>query len=224
MNRCCKRTLYLTALVVMCCIAMAVIETVVEPAYFVKSLLKIVLFLIVPVAFFKLQKEKIFSNSFVLNKKSMLKLSLLGIAIYLIIMAAFFITKNVFDYSSLVASLSSDQNVSPQSFIWVALYISFCNSFLEEFLFRFVAFLKLSEYIPKTAACIFSALAFSVYHIAMIGSSFPIPLLLLSLVGLAAGGLIFNYIDAKNRNIYNSWIVHMFADFAIMTIWFLHIT
>ncbi len=223
MNGCCKKSFWLILLVVMCCIAMAIIETVVEPAYFVKSLLKIVVFLIIPISFLKLQKEKVFSNSFMLNKKSMLKLLLLGVAIYLIIMTAFFITKRFFDYSSLVSSLSADQNVSPKSFIWVALYISFCNSLLEEFLFRFVAFLKLSEYITKTAAYIFSAFAFSMYHIAMIGSSFPIPLLLLSLVGLTAGGLIFNFVDAKNRNIYNSWIIHMFADFAIMTIWFLHI-
>ena len=36
-------------------------------------------------------------------------------------------------------------------------------------------------------------------------------------------GFIPNYIDEKNSNIYNSWIVHMFADFAIMTIWYIYI-
>ena len=49
MNGCCKKSFWLILLIVMCCIAMAVIETVVEPAYFVKSLLKIVVFLIVPI-------------------------------------------------------------------------------------------------------------------------------------------------------------------------------
>ena len=176
-----------------------------------------------PLVFIKLQKEKVFADSFVLNKKSVLKLSGFGVIIYVIIMAAFFITKGIFDYPSLVNSLSADQNVSQNSFILIALYISFCNSLLEEFLFRFVAFIKLSEYTTKKLAYIFSSCMFALYHVAMVGGSFPFPLLLLALVGLAIGGGIFNYVDDKSRNVYNSWIIHMFADFAIMTIWYVHI-
>ncbi len=223
MNKCCKKSLWLIITIIISCIAMAIIEIVIEPAYFVKSMLKVVLFLFVPLTLMKLQKEKVFTDSFSLNKKSILKLSGLGLIIYAIIMAVFFITRGIFDYSSLVNSLSADQNVSKDSFIWVALYISFCNSLLEEFLFRFVAFIKLSEYTTKTVAYIFSSCMFALYHVAMIGGSFPIPLFLLALVGLAVGGVIFNYVDDKSRNIYNSWIIHMFADFAIMTIWYIHI-
>ncbi len=224
MNKCCKKSLWLIITVIISCIAMAIIETIIEPAYFVKSILKIIFFLFVPIVFVKLQKEKVFTDTFSLNKKSVFKLSGLGLIIYVIIMVAFFLTKGIFNYPSLVNSLSTDQNVSQNSFIWVALYISFCNSLLEEFLFRFVAFIKLSEYTTKKAAYIFSSGMFALYHVAMIGSSFPIPLLLLALVGLAIGGGIFNYVDDKSRNIYNSWIIHMFADFAIMTIWYIHIS
>ena len=48
-------------------------------------------------------------------------------------------------------------------------------------------------------------------------------MLLLALIGLAIGGLLFDYVDSKNENIYHSWVIHMFADFAIMTIWDLYI-
>ncbi len=217
------KSLYLIVSVIISCVVMAVIETVIEPAYFVKSALKIVFFLILPVIILKTQKEKVFSASFILDKKSLLGLSALGVVIYAIIMAAFALTRGIFDYASLVDSLSSDQNVSQNSFVPVALYISFCNSLLEEFLFRFVAFIKLSEYTTKKTAYIFSSVAFSLYHVAMIGASFPMPLLLLSVVGLAFGGAIFNYVDDRGGNIYNSWFIHMFADFAIMTIWYIHI-
>ena len=44
-----------------------------------------------------------------------------------------------------------------------------------------------------------------------------------SFIFIAAGGLIFDRVDEKNKNIYNSWFIHMFADFAIMTIWFVNI-
>ncbi len=223
MNKCHKKSLWLIITVIISCVGMAIIETIIEPAYFIKSVLKIIFFLFMPLFFIKLQKEKVFADSFSLNRKRVLKLLGLGLIIYVIIMIAFFLTKGIFNYTSLVNSLSADQNVSHNSFIWIALYISFCNSLLEEFLFRFVAFIKLSKHTTKKVSYIFSSCMFALYHVAMIGGSFPFPLLLLALVGLAIGGGIFNYVDDKSRNIYNSWIIHMFADFAIMTIWYIHI-
>lgn len=210
-------------LIVICCIVMALVETVVEPTYFIKSAAKVIVFAVFPLIVIKLLGIKIFNNNFKLNKKDILKLLLLGFAIYAVIIGAFFLTRNVFDYSALVASLSEDQNVDSKNFIWIALYISFGNSFLEEFLFRFVSFIQLSDFLSKKIAYIFSSLMFAVYHIAMIGASFPLPLLFLALFGLAAGGFIFDLVDDKSKNIYNSWIIHIFADLAIMTIWFIHI-
>ena len=209
--------------VIICCIIMALVETIIEPAYFVKSAAKVVVFLSVPLISMKLLKIKVLDNNMSLSKKGIIKLLLLGAFIYAVIIGVYFLTSDIFDYSSLVNSLSADQKVDSGGFIPVALYISFCNSFLEEFLFRFVSFIKLSEYLSKKIAYIFSSVAFAVYHIAMIGPSFPLPLLILALFGLAVGGFIFDLVDDKNKNIYNSWIIHMFADFAIMTVWFIHI-
>ena len=138
-------------------------------------------------------------------------------------MSGYLLTKNLFDYSELVASLSKDQNVTAGSFIPVALYISLCNSFLEEFLFRQVAFLRLKELSSPKTAYIFSSLMFAIYHVAMIGQSFPPLLLIASLAGLGVGGLIFDWVDEKGGNIYGSWFIHSFADFALMTVWYLNI-
>lgn len=210
-------------LIILSCIIMAVIETVIEPIYAVKSASKAVIFLVLPLITMKLLNIKIFGSAFVLNRKSVLKLLALGLSIYLLIMGGYALTKNLFDYSSLVESLSKDQKVDGGSFIWVAMYISFFNSFLEEFLFRQVAFIRLSEFTSKKSAYIFSSLMFAVYHVAMIAQSFPLPLLLVALVGLAVGGVIFDRVDEKSGNIYNSWFIHMFADFALMTVWYMHI-
>ena len=46
-------------------------------------------------------------------------------------------------------------------------------------------------------------------------------LLLLVMIGLIAGGLIFNYLNEKNENIYSSWFTHMFANFAMHTVGFI---
>ena len=218
-----KKAAVIIGLVIISCMIMAIIETVIEPTYIVKSAMKIAFFFVIPIIFMKTQKISVFSDAFALDRKSIGRLLVLGGIIYALIMAAFVFTKDVFDYTALVTSLSADQSVSPESFIWVAAYISFGNSLLEEFMFRLVSFLVLSDFMAKKYAYLFSAFVFALYHAAMIGSSFPLPLIVVSLIGLAAGGMIFNYVDEKNRNIYNSWIVHMFADFAIMTIWYIHI-
>lgn len=208
-------------LVVICCVVMALVETVVEPAYAVKSAIKVVVFFLFPLAFGKTAGINL--RFFAPDRKNILKLLALGLFIYAVIFGGYMLTGSIFDYSTLVASLSADQKVDSRSFIWVAAYISFGNSFLEEFLFRFVAFLKLSQYAGRKTAYLFSSVLFAVYHIAMIGTSFPLPLLFLVLIGLTIGGLIFDYVDEKNNAVYNSWVIHMFADFAIMTIWYLHI-
>lgn len=210
-------------LVIVCCIIISFIETVIEPIYFIKSAIKIMVFLLLPVLYFRLLNIKVFDRFSSLNKKSIIKLLGLGSLIYGVMMGAYFFTKDIFDYSLLVNSLSIDQKVNNNSFLFVASYISFCNSFLEEFLFRYISFIKLSKYINKKISYLFSSLIFAIYHISMIGSSFPILLLILSLIGLTIGGFIFDYVDDKNKNIYNSWIIHMFADFAIMTIWYIYI-
>lgn len=211
------------ALVALCCAAMAFIEVAVEPIYPIKSGIKVAIFLLFPLAAAKAARLRPFGRAFHLKGKDIAKLLALGALIYAVILGGYMLTQGIFDYGALVVSLSADQKVDSGSFWWIALYISFCNSFLEEFLFRSVSFLLLSQYAARGAAYAFSSVAFALYHVAMIGSSFPPPLLLLTLVGLAAGGCIFNYVDGKSETIYPSWVVHMFADLAIMTIWYLHI-
>lgn len=211
------------ALVALCCAVMAFVEVAVEPAYPVKSGLKVVVFLLFPLAAAKAVRLRLFGRSLHLEGRDIAKLLALGVLIYGVILGGYALTRGIFDYGALVASLSADQRVDSGSFWGVALYISLCNSLLEEFLFRAVSFLLLSRYAARRLAYAFSSVAFALYHVAMIGASFPLPLLLLALIGLAAGGCIFNYVDEKSGTIYPSWVIHMFADLAIMTIWYLHI-
>mgnify|MGYP000020084571 CR=1 FL=1 len=123
-------------LVIICCVFMALIETIIEPAYIVKSALKVAVFLLLPLVYAKITHTKLLDEFFKIDKRGMMKLFVLGSFIYAVILGAYTLTKNFFDYASLVQSLSADQKVNSGSFIGVALYISFCNSFLEEFSFR----------------------------------------------------------------------------------------
>ena len=89
---------------------------------------------------------------------------------------------------------------------------------MEEFFFRGYAFIYLKKHTSKKVSYILSSLSFALYHIAMMITWFDIILLLLLICSLFVGGLIFDFLDDKSETIYNSWFVHMFANFAINTI------
>jgi hypothetical protein len=57
--------------------------------------------------------------------------------------------------------------------------------------------------------------------VGMTGGWFSIWIYILSMAGLFIGGCIFNYLNEKCESIYPSWIVHMFANFAINTVGFI---
>ena len=91
----------------------------------------------------------------------------------------------------------------------------------KEFFFRGFAFLRLKGSAPRIFAYIFSAAAFSLYHVAMMIGWFSPILFALVMLGLFVGGLIFNALNDKFGNIYPSWLTHMAANFAINTIGFI---
>jgi len=50
------------------------------------------------------------------------------------------------------------------------------------------------------------------------GSWFNPIIFVVAMVGLFVGAIIFNFLNEKSRNIYNSWIVHMMANLSINTV------
>lgn len=208
-------------LVVGICIIMAVVDAVIRPGYFLKSVIKIALFLLIPVIYSFWDKSCNLKNLFKPEKKGILLALGLGVGVYAVVLGAFFLFRGVFDFSALTSNLTAETGVNKSNFLFVALYISFANSLLEEFFFRGFSFLTLKNFASRKWAYIFSAAAFSVYHVAMMIAWFSPIVVILALAGLFAGGLIFNFINEKSGNIYLSWLVHMFANFATNTIGFI---
>ncbi len=208
-------------LVCFACLVMGIVDAVIQPGYVVKSIIKIILFLLIPVLYSLCNKDRDMLKLFKPDKKGFLLAFVLGVAVYGVIIGAYFALRNVFDFSALTASLNETTGVNKSNFLWVAIYISFVNSLLEEFFFRGFSFLTLKKVISRKFAYIFSSAAFALYHIAMMIGWFGMPVILISLLGLFVGGMIFNAFNEKSENIYLSWLVHMFANFAINTIGFI---
>ena len=144
----------------------------------------------------------------------------MGIGAFLIIVIAYLILKEHIDLENIIVELENNVNVTKNTFIFIAIYITFINSLIEEFFFRGFIFMNLYENTNKIIASAFSALLFSLYHIAMFKTWFNPAIMIIAILGLFLTGTIFNWLSIKSKNFINPWIVHMFGDAAIMAIGF----
>ncbi len=201
--------------IVLSCVLMLLIDAFISPSYWVKSLIKATFFLIVP-AIIMFGNKKNREESFLNIDFKRIKLPLiLGIAVFIIIMLGYYIGGLFFDFENTAEVLKSTGVVTKYNFIYVAFYIMFINSFIEEFFFRGFSFLNLGKYTNKYVAYLFSSFSFAIYHLAMIWNWFPLWMYILIICALAFAGGIFDFLCKKYNNIYASWIVHFFANLSI---------
>lgn len=201
--------------IVIGCIVMAVTDGLWQPGYAIKSGVKILFFLAMPILFLR---NELSTKLFGFRKQMLPKLIILGLGIFGFILTAYFVLGPFFDFSSVVGGLEDQLGVNAGNFIFVAIYISFANSLLEEYFFRGIAFIELKQVTSRPFAYRFSAWAFALYHVAMLIGLFDWYLIVLLLIALVIGGYIFNYINEKESSVLASWTVHLFANLAINTV------
>ena len=206
------------------CGTMALVDGLWQPGYWVKSAVKLLLFLALPIAAAALGARDTLHTlpRLFRGDRRALRLALgLGLAVLAAILGGYFILGRFFDLTAITGALTANVGVTGDNFLFVALYISLVNSLLEEFFFRGFLFLGLLDGAPRHLAHGFSAGLFALYHIAMmLGWGSP-ALILLILAALFVGGLIFNRLNENSRCIYPSWFVHLCANLAINTIGFI---
>ena len=186
-----------------------------------KSAIKISVFMLIPLIASKVDDQIRYLDLLRPKMKGLLPAIALGLGIYGIILGAYFIVRPFYDFSKIADALTSNAGVTKENFLYVSLYISFVNSFLEEFFFRGFVFTNLKNLSGRKLAYWFSSAAFSLYHVAMMIGWFSPILFLLVMAGLMIGGMIFNWLNEKLDTIYCSWLTHMFANFAINTVGFI---
>lgn len=217
-----KRKTAITIIVIFDCMLMYFIEMYVKPGYMTKSIYKIFLFAVLPMIYCAFDKNIRFKEYFTVKDKRQIKISAaLGIGVYLFILAGYFVLKSFINLDNIALQLNKNLNVNRDNFLFVALYISFINSMLEELFFRGFCFLTLLKNTSRTYAYLISAFAFSVYHVSILANWFNAILFITFILGLFAAGMLFNFLNERYNNIYNSWIVHMCANFSINTIGFM---
>ena len=217
-----KKTVFgICTVVIVFCIIMAIVDGIIQANYFVKSAIKLVLFLGFPILYSAFCRGIKIKHLFTFNEHGIKLAAGLCVGVYVVILGGYMLFKNIFDFSAISGELTDNIGVTGGNFVFVSLYISFVNSLLEEFFFRGFAFLGLKSVTSRRFAYIFSAGIFALYHVAMMIGWFSFGVFSIVIAGLFAGGIIFNYLNEKSETIYPSWLVHMFANFAINTVGFI---
>jgi uncharacterized protein len=190
-----------------------IFESTLAINYWQKSFMKIALFVVVPLT--------ISYKSFRFSKidcKALIQSLLLGLIIYFTILGGFVIIQSIISLDVIRESLLAQVNVNRDNFIFVALYISFINSWIEEFFFRGFGYFKIKPILGKYMSMILSSLLFAIYHISIVRDWAHPLLVVLAILGLFFVGIFFILLNERNHNVLSSWMVHMFANLAINTI------
>ena len=216
-----KRKAYVLTSTLLCALAMSFVDGVIQPPYGVKSVLKIILFLCVPLGYFGLFRAwDSLKALFVLKRRELLLALALGIGAFCVITGGYMLISRFFSLDSAILTMTADGGVNPENFLYVSLYIALVNSLLEEFFFRGYAFLNLKSLTSRGFAYFFSAALFAVYHLGMVSGNGNPLIWGGALILLTASGLILNALNEHSGSILTSWLLHMCANLGINAVGF----
>lgn len=200
------------------CAAMAWVEMGLQPIYPVKSALKLLIFSACAGGYALLCRDTAPFRCFRRPDRRGMRAAIgLAVCVFLFLLGGWAVLSPWFDLSAIPDRLAGKEGITAAVFPLAALYISFCNSLLEEFFFRGFAFLTLRHTGAGAPAWWFSALAFALYHVCIMDGWFHPVLFLLLTAGLIGAGLLFDWLDRRG-SLWPAWLVHLAANLAINTI------
>ena len=202
------------------CLMMAVVDGS-KMDYVTKALLKITTFISLPLIYAKWIGKTSYKTMFSFKLSNLKWALLLGILLVGCILILYNLAGRFFDLSALSGILDRNFTAGSLNFLPVAFYIAVINSFLEEFFFRAFAYLTLKKSSSPRFASVFSATAFSLYHLFLMAGLFELWLYLAAVGFLVIAGLIFNALDHRSETITPSWLLHACANMGLNTIGFI---
>lgn len=196
--------------------ALIAIERFLQPSYWIKSLIKAVIFLgCIGIYCWKF-RENFFTVINLKKKKLSPSLIMFMILVYGFVIAGFFMLRKAMDLSMIKSLLLSKEHIDSHNFIFVFLYIIIFNSFLEEAFFRGFIVYGFGQHVKGIKA--YSAAMFAIYHIGIISGWFLPFLIVFCIIGLFFAGGFLQLLCEKEDTLLASWLVHACANLAINTI------
>src|SRR5690554_1342609 len=110
------RLIFIISIVIIGCIIMSWVDAVLSPNYASKSIIKLILFLFLPLGYSLYDKEISLANLFIINKKGIIFSLLLGIGVYILILLAYIILGPFFDFSNITGTFQNSIGVNRDNF------------------------------------------------------------------------------------------------------------
>ena len=215
-----RRTKVLSVIVIsiVSLLVMMYVEKVIQPGYWIKSLVKIVMFMGGMLLYAFMFRKDMAELIGLKMKKPSKKLVLSVVFAYAGIIILYLLLKDHIDLMSIRDQLLAKEHLSRDNFLFIFSYIILVNSFLEESFFRGFIYNALKDEGFGMLGVVFSALMFALYHISIVDTWFSSVLVFFSIAGLCVIGAFLQYIAIKEDNLLGSWLVHAAANLAINTI------
>jgi uncharacterized protein len=105
--------------------------------------------------------------------------------------------------------------VNPNIYLAGAIYFSFVNSLIEEYIWRWFISSKCEKLMPGFGAVLLAALLFTLHHIIALAAYVDWRTVLLGSIGVFVGGAIWSWCYLNYRSIWSSYISHILAGIAI---------
>lgn len=200
-------------------VALIVLEDILALDYIPKQILRITLFLIIPLFGIYVLRKSNLKNEIKFEKPTLKELKLpflIGIVIFIGTIGGYFMLQFMFD-AEVSTNGAAEYGINPRNILIWGFYLSFINSLVEEFFFRGYIFYTL-EHKSYKLAIIVSSVLWAVYHVVIFITIFQIYTVIFTIVGLSFIGIILAYTNRFGKSFINSWIIHIFADIAVVVV------
>ena len=143
-----------------------------------------------------------------------------GLVIGVVILAAWYgYFQGRLDLAALKEVVEANGLADPLRFWAVAIWFSFGNALLEEFVFRWFVDSRLQRLgLPVGLAIPISALIFTAHHVLVLMAYFPLVETLFLSLGVFIGGVLWSWLLRRHDSLVPGWISHMLVDLAVFLV------
>jgi hypothetical protein len=103
-------------------------------------------------------------------------------------------------------------------FLLLAAWFCFVNAALEEYVWRWFAFVQFERLVGANAAVPAAALAFTLHHVVALRAYLPWDVTLLAAAGIFVGGSLWSLLYRRYRSVWPGYVSHLLVDVAVMAI------
>lgn len=142
----------------------------------------------------------------------------LGLAISIAIACGFFLLQNFIDFQQVREAAGRVGLNSIAIFFAFAVYTTFVNSLLEEYVWRWFVFRQCEQLMAGAIAVVASALMFTAHHTLALKVYCDWPITLLASGGVFVGGCAWSWCYLRFRSIWPGYVSHIIVDAAIFAV------